>query len=82
MAPEILNDYPYDFSVDVWSSGIIFLEILKCDGKLIFNGKNKEKMFLDIKMKIDSVVPSYISQQTKDLIMSMLNDPDQRPTFA
>ncbi len=38
MPPEVLMNDPYDQKVDVWSAGIILLELLSGKGKLVFNG--------------------------------------------
>lgn len=37
-APEVLLELPYDFSLDIWSAGCIFCELLS--GEPIFPGKN------------------------------------------
>lgn len=62
MAPEMLSDSKYDFSVDVWSAALIFLEILTGKDKLIFKGKNKEEMLLDINMTINNIIPSHVGE--------------------
>ena len=82
MAPEMLNDSKYDFSIDVWATALIFLEILSGKNKVVFKGNNKNELLLDIEMTINLVVPDHISEKTKGLIMSMLTFSSQRPTFA
>lgn len=81
MAPEMLSDSKYDFSVDVWSAALIFLEILTGKGKLIFKGNTKLELMNNIVMTVNGIVPEHVSEKTKGLILSMLAPADQRPTF-
>lgn len=74
LAPEILNFNGYGKAVDWWSLGIIFYQMLcgqtpfKCNKKLDLNNY---KITLDF--------PSFITEEAKDLIFSLLTiDPDQR----
>ena len=65
VAPEILNDLPYDCKADVYSCGIIFYMIL-C-GKIPFNGNSyKEIVYKNMKAEIDMGIPKKmnISKET------------------
>lgn len=82
VAPEILNDKPYDCKVDVYSCGIIFYILLT--GKIPFNGKSyKEIVYKNMKANIDFDIPRSmnISKDTINLLESMLQkDPKDRIT--
>ncbi|CAD8191316.1 unnamed protein product [Paramecium pentaurelia] len=47
MAPEMLNKQPHDFSLDVWSLGILLYELLH--GYAPFRGRNNEELCNKIK---------------------------------
>jgi len=53
MAPEILNDQPYDLSVDVWSFGIAVFETLF--KRMPFNGSDKFELIKNINNGIISI---------------------------
>ncbi len=92
-APEILNnDRNYTTSTDIWSLGIIFLEMLS-GGRQIFPDYNKSKVKATIKKlfsigSIDNTLNSYLSGVNPDikarsitLIKKMLDfDPTKRPS--
>ena len=82
VAPEILNDKPYDCKVDNYSCGIIFYILLT--GKIPFNGHSyKEIVYKNMKAKIDFELPKKmnISKKTLDLLRKMLEkDPMRRIT--
>lgn len=80
VAPEILNDKPYDCKTDVYSCGIIFYMIL-C-GKIPFNGNSyKEIVYKNMKAEINMEIPKKmnISKETFKLLEAMLQkDPNIR----
>jgi serine/threonine protein kinase len=49
MAPEIINDLPYNSKVDIWSIGVIAFIILS--GRPPFFGKSREDIFHSITHK-------------------------------
>ena len=52
MAPEVLNDLPYNYKADVYSAGIILYIILS--GKLPFNGASyKDIVYKNMRGKIN-----------------------------
>ncbi len=73
VAPEILNDHPYNCKVDVYSCGIIFYIILT--GKIPFYGSSyKEIVYKNMRSKIDFELPRSmkITKETLDLLQKML----------
>lgn len=80
VAPEVLNDKPYDCKADVYSCGIIFYIILT--GKIPFNGKSyKEIVMKNMKGVIDFDIPKNmnITPETFGLLKAMLqSDPHER----
>ncbi|OHS94417.1 hypothetical protein TRFO_39384 [Tritrichomonas foetus] len=75
MAPELLDEKSYDYSVDVYSAGIIFLQlILNRYVKISLKQKVEENFFTD-----DMI----IKPNAKELIKKCMSViPEQRPTFA
>lgn len=84
VAPEILNNKPYDQMCDMWSCGVILYSLL-C-GYTPFADENQEQMFARIKKAEYEFFPeewSRISQNAKDLIAGLLTvDPDRRLSAA
>ena len=92
-APEILEgNYNYTVKSDIWSLGIIFLEVLS-GGKSLFRVFNENSVLKDIKrylspQNIDNVLNTYlypvplnIKVKTIALLKSMLDfNPEGRPT--
>lgn len=75
MAPEILQDIPYDYSVDFWSLGCVMFDMLT--GSPPFTGNNNKKIYDKIvanKLKI----PFYLSQEAKDLLLRLLKKSPQK----
>jgi calcium-dependent protein kinase len=80
VSPEVLSGN-YDEKCDIWSAGVI-LYILLC-GDPPFNGPNDNEIYKKIKQKkftFSNSIWKNISDQAKDLITSMLCDPEKRPT--
>lgn len=78
MAPEILQDVPYDYAVDFWSLGCVMFDMLT--GSPPFTGNNNKKIYDKIvanKLKI----PFYLSNEAKDLLLRLLKkSPTKRLT--
>jgi len=53
MAPEILNDKPYNHSVDVWSFGVAVFETLF--KRMPFNGADKFELIKNINIGIITI---------------------------
>jgi len=80
VAPEILNDKPYNCKADIFSLGIIFYMLL--NGKVPFYGKSyREIVYKNMKGDIDlpNKFLSFMSKETLDLLRKMLEkDPKKR----
>jgi serine/threonine protein kinase len=75
MAPEILQDVPYDYAVDFWSLGCVMFDMLT--GSPPFTGNNNKKIYDKIvanKLKI----PFYLSQEAKDILLRLLKKNPQK----
>lgn len=75
MAPEILQDVPYDYAVDFWSLGCVMFDMLT--GSPPFTGNNNKKIYDKIvanKLKI----PFYLSQEAKNLLQRLLKKSPQK----
>jgi serine/threonine protein kinase len=73
VAPEIINQQPYDEGCDIWSLGIILYWM--CSGKHPFYHEEKFELFKLIKegkFTFDLPVFEKISDELKDLICSLL----------
>ena len=69
-APEMIKGLDYrGINTDIWSSGII-LYLMLCK-KFPFNDKNNSKLYQKI-LSGKFVIPSYLSNEAKDLIISLL----------
>ena len=79
ICPEMINGEDYDFSVDIWSLGIIAYRLI-CD-TLPFNSPNLFKLYDKIS-KCNYRVPARIDEDAKNLICGLLKkDPRQRLTL-
>ena len=81
MAPEIADYTPYCSKCDVWSTGVVFYQLLT--GTTPWIGKSPKDLKENIKTTELSFPPEYnISDNLKDLIGEMLQkDQDDRITF-
>ena len=80
MAPEIVGSEMYDFSVDIWSLGILLYELIM--GHSPFRSKSKKDRNIMIKIKKHDLVfdkDKNISKECIDLINRLLDmNPEQR----
>lgn len=60
----IIGKRDYDFTIDIWSVGCVFAELL--NDKPIFEGKNNEEMLQDIISKIGTPERALIKELNKD----------------
>lgn len=74
MSPQILNDESYSAKCDVWSTGVMFYEIIF--GKLPWTGNSVPNLYSNIK-SIPLTFPRTISEGTKDLLTKMLKIKDE-----
>ena len=77
IAPEMLNDLPYDYKVDIWSLGCIIYEL--CALETPFNGRNMNELFKNIKAGRYIPIPNKYSNDLKKIIALMLQtNPNKR----
>ena len=69
MAPEIIESDNYDFSVDIWSLGILLYELLF--GHSPFKDKTTKNTIVNIKLH-ELKFDKEISEDCKDLINKLL----------
>jgi serine/threonine protein kinase len=74
MAPQILNDENYSAKCDVWSTGVLFYQLIF--GKLPWNGFSVPNLYENIKSK-SLEFPKTITKETKDLLQKMLKVKDE-----
>lgn len=76
MSPEILSGDAYDYSVDYYTLGVLFFEMIV--GLPPHYNENKIQMYSDIRKK-PAKVPAIFGDSLRDLIESLLLiDPSQR----
>jgi len=79
MAPEMVQNKPHDYKIDIWSVGVLLYELLH--GYPPFKGKTSDEKFKSILQKDIKFSPD-ISKEAQDLITLILNsDPARRPDF-
>jgi serine/threonine protein kinase len=69
MAPQILKKIAYTTKCDIWSSGIIFYELLV--GKLPWNATSESELIYNITNK-SLQIPGHLSEWSKNLLSRML----------
>ncbi|RKP40282.1 kinase-like domain-containing protein, partial [Dimargaris cristalligena] len=76
MAPEILNEQPYDQAVDWWSLGILLFDMIT--GSPPFTGDNKNSVMNAIR-RAQLKFPRYVSPAARQLVQALLHkDPAKR----
>eukprot|EP01061_Rhynchopus_euleeides_P006792 TRINITY_DN15818_c0_g3_i1.p2 TRINITY_DN15818_c0_g3~~TRINITY_DN15818_c0_g3_i1.p2 ORF type:complete len:217 (+),score=65.69 TRINITY_DN15818_c0_g3_i1:547-1197(+) len=83
MAPEVITGEPYDCKADVWSMGILALEL--CDGEPpLMEEPPMRALYIIVTQPAPSMKqPDLWSAQCRDFISQMLNkNPDQRPVAS
>jgi serine/threonine protein kinase len=80
MAPEIIQEKPYDHKVDIWSIGIITYILLS--GRPPFAGRTKKDIFNAIltgQLRFDHPIWAQVSDDAKDFIRkALIKDPASR----
>ena len=69
MAPEIVTDTPYDYTIDIWSLGVLLYEMLH--GYAPFRGKEYKEIASNIKAG-NLRFSSSLNSDAVDLIKSIL----------
>ncbi|OHT02770.1 CAMK family protein kinase [Tritrichomonas foetus] len=78
-APEVVRGMKYDFSVDVWSLGIILFYLTT--GQLPFVSASVQQQYKKI-MLVEPYYPTYLSNELIDLLKKLLQkDPSKRITL-
>lgn len=81
MSPEICENKEYSFKADIWSLGVILLEM--CLLKPPFDANSLPVLALKISKGEHYPVPKYYSKELKRLVVELLQvDPAKRPTIA
>jgi len=79
MAPEIVFEKDYNYSIDIWALGVLLYELLH--GHAPFPAKNLEEMKEKLRLGYYELGVNF-SKEVKSLIIDILQfDPEQRPSF-
>lgn len=73
IAPEIIEQMPYDSKCDIWSLGVLVYQIL-C-GEMPFNGRSRAELFKKItsgRYSFKSKMWDYVSQDARGFIRDCL----------
>ena len=80
MAPEVIKGEEYGLSVDIWSLGIVAIEL--CDGNPPYLGIPPMKVLWRVATAPPAVPRREMSAGLKKFIEScLIKDPQQRPTI-
>ena len=71
MAPEIIKNQAYDFSIDVWSLGVLLYELIHSYSPFVENDLNYNKIEKNIISK-QLIFKKGVSNECKDLIRKLL----------
>ena len=81
MAPEMIQQQAYDYSVDIWALGVLLYELIH--GYTPFgSGEDDYAMIFKNVLKFNFKIDKEITNNCRDLLMKMLNlKPDSRVTI-
>lgn len=81
VAPELCENHPYDFKVDVWGLGVILYQLLALECP--FNGASFAALAVKICTREPQPVPSVYSPETRQLVSRLLSKrAEDRPSSA
>ena len=81
VAPEILNNKNYDYSVDIYSLGMTMFFMMSCDIPFYTKFKKTENGKIPIRKKKFKTLNNYYSFELRKLVKKMLsNNPKRRPS--
>uniref|UniRef100_A0A7S4QTY4 Aurora kinase n=1 Tax=Alexandrium monilatum TaxID=311494 RepID=A0A7S4QTY4_9DINO len=69
LSPEMVNNEPHDFTVDIWAMGVLLFEMLT--GKPPFAASSQMKAITRI-TKVDLQIPDSVSPGARDLISKLI----------
>ena len=80
LAPEIINNQPYDSKIDIWALGVLLYELMTF--KMPFNATSLPLLSIKINKGVYSPPSSSYSSEIKDLLKKCLTlDPEKRPSI-
>ena len=80
LAPEIINNKPYDSKCDIWALGVLLYELMTF--KMPFNAVSLPLLSIKINRGVYKPPPGIYSNQIKDLLKSCLTlEPENRPSI-
>jgi serine/threonine protein kinase len=79
LAPEVVMQMPYSYSVDIWQLGILAYEMML--GTTPFYDENKSKLFSNI-VSVEPYFPPELDSRISNFISKLLTkNANERPTF-
>ena len=80
LAPEIINNQPYDSKCDIWALGVLLYELMTF--KMPFNAVSLPLLSIKINRGVYKPPPSTYSSEIRDLLKRCLTiDPEKRPSI-
>ena len=80
LAPEIIENNPYDSKCDIWALGVLLYELMTF--QMPFNAISLPLLSIKIKRGVYKPPSSTYSKELRDLLKSLLTlDPDERPSI-